>query len=178
MEVQGRLDGSLVVCSQGQIITTREAPPRASALRGGNGTGVGARSSGLPLWLVERLNAHHVGAQARERWESAGFARRSAPATRSAQVPRGEPWRPGPGGVPQLLDPPPRRPTPRQQARWNAVQAAKRHGLSLRAIARQLGLARGTVRKYAAASTPPINPSRRPSPSTNGREELTESPVT
>ena len=167
VEVQERLDGSLVVCSQGQVIPTREAPPRANALRGGNGAGVGARSAGPSLWLVERLNARHVGAQAPERWESAGFVRRSAPDTHSAQISGRE-----------LLDPPPRRPTPRQQARWDAVQAAKRRGLSLRAIARQLGLARGTVRKYVAASSPPVNTSRRPSPSTNGREELTESLVT
>ncbi len=156
VEVQERLDGSLVVSAQGQVIPTQEAPPRASALRGVNGAGVGARSAGLPLRLVERLNPYHVEAQARK---------------------RREPWRPGSGGSPPLLGPP-RRPTPRQQARWDAVQAAKRHGLSIRAIARQLGLARGTVRKYVAASSPPVNPSRRPSPSTNGREELTESLVT
>ncbi|MDA1297719.1 MAG: hypothetical protein O3B04_06955, partial [Chloroflexi bacterium] len=72
----------------------------------------------------------------------------------------------------------PRRPTQRQQARWNAVQAAKRRGLSIRATARKLGLARGTVRKYAAASSPPVNPAWRPPLSTSEHEELTESLVT
>ena len=154
VEVQERLDGSLVVCSQGQVIPTQEAPPRANALR----EGVGARFAGPPPWLVERLNGYHAGAQALERRESTGFARRSAPANQP--------------------DPPSRRPTPRQQARWNAVQAAKRRGLSIRAIARQTGLARPTVRRYFVASSPPVNPSRRPSPSTNGYPELTESLAT
>ena len=42
-----------------------------------------------------------------------------------------------------------RRPTATQKARWEAVQHAKRQGLSLRAIARELGMARNTVVKYA-----------------------------
>lgn len=178
VEVQERLDGSLVVCSQGKVIPTREAPPRANALRGANSAGVEVHSVRPSLRFLERLNAYPVEARARERWESGGFVNQGAPATRSARIPGRETSSPRPGGFPQLPDSPPRRPTPRQQARWDAVQIAKRHGLSVRAIARQLGLARGTVRKYAAASSPPVNPRRRTSPSTNGREELTESLVT
>ena len=165
VEVQERLDGNLVVCSEGQVIPTQEAPPRANALRGGDRAGV--RSAGPPLWLVERLNGLHAEDQARERREKAGIARRRAPVTFSVQLPGTE-----------SPEPPKRRPTPRQQARWNAVQAAKRRGLSIRAIARKLGLARGTVRKYMAASSPPVNPAWRPSPSISEREELTESLVT
>ena len=55
---------------------------------------------------------------------------------------------------------PPRPPTPRQRARWKAVQRAKRRGLSLRAIARELGISRITVRKYVEASSPPVYPDR------------------
>ena len=55
-------------------------------------------------------------------------------------------------------DPDPRRqPTPRQVARWKAVQLAKSKGLSLRAIARELGIARDTVAKYARSAHPPLN---------------------
>ena len=38
-----------------------------------------------------------------------------------------------------------------------AVQQAKRKGLSLRAIARELGVSRVTVAKYARANRPPLN---------------------
>ena len=47
-------------------------------------------------------------------------------------------------------------PTPTQQARWEAMQQAREQGLSLRAIARKLGLARDTVGKYLKADSPPI----------------------
>jgi len=70
----------------------------------------------------------------------------------------------------------PRKPTPRQQARWDAVQAAKRRGLSLRAIARVLGVSRNTVRRYVAADSPPVYPERRPHENGPEREAvLTES---
>ncbi|MCK4394809.1 ISNCY family transposase [Candidatus Bipolaricaulota bacterium] len=49
-----------------------------------------------------------------------------------------------------------RRPTPRMQAYWDAVQEAKSRGLSLRAIARELGISRITVTKYAKATNPPV----------------------
>jgi transposase len=48
-----------------------------------------------------------------------------------------------------------RKPTPRMQAYWEAVQAAKSRGLSLRAISRLLGISRATVTKYAKAPRPP-----------------------
>ena len=48
-----------------------------------------------------------------------------------------------------------RKPTATQQARWEAVQQARKQGLSLRAIARELGMARNTVAKYARAGSPP-----------------------
>ena len=48
-----------------------------------------------------------------------------------------------------------RTPTPTQQARWEAVQQARSKGLSQRAIAQKLGMARDTVGKYAKAKNPP-----------------------
>ncbi len=54
-----------------------------------------------------------------------------------------------------------RRPTIRQQARWDAIQEARGRGLSLRAMAKLLGMSRKTVRKYKSAVSPPVYPSRR-----------------
>ena len=48
-------------------------------------------------------------------------------------------------------------PTPRQLALWKAVQHAKLQGTPLRGIARELGISRNTVRRYAHASSPPAN---------------------
>jgi hypothetical protein len=50
-----------------------------------------------------------------------------------------------------------RRPTPRQQALWEAVQACVKQGLSKQAIARTLGISRKTAKKYATAISPPLN---------------------
>ena len=47
-----------------------------------------------------------------------------------------------------------RTPTSTQQARWEAVQQAREQGLSLRAISRNLGMARDTVGKYLKADSP------------------------
>ena len=48
-----------------------------------------------------------------------------------------------------------RTPSQAQKARWEAVQQAREQGLSFRAIARELGMARDTVGKYAKAENPP-----------------------
>lgn len=44
----------------------------------------------------------------------------------------------------------------RQQTWWLAIQAAHANGLSLRAIARELGMSRNTVRKYVRRLDPPV----------------------
>ena len=51
----------------------------------------------------------------------------------------------------------PRKPTPKQIARWEAVHAAKRRGLSIRAITRETGIHRKTVGKYLKTDSPPMN---------------------
>ena len=48
-----------------------------------------------------------------------------------------------------------RTPTPTQVARWKAIQMGRLKGQSVRAISRELGISRVTVRKYAHAETPP-----------------------
>jgi hypothetical protein len=50
----------------------------------------------------------------------------------------------------------PRHPTPRQQRLWEAVQTARRRGLSVSGTARELGITRETVRRYMIAATPPV----------------------
>ena len=49
-----------------------------------------------------------------------------------------------------------RKPTPLQTARWKAVHKAKRKGLFIRGIARELGIHRDTVKKYMNAESPPV----------------------
>ena len=49
----------------------------------------------------------------------------------------------------------PRRSTFLQQARWDAVQRAKLEGMSIRQMARELGLHRDTVRRYIDVESPP-----------------------
>lgn len=50
VEVQQRLDGSLVVCYQEQVVPTREAPPRPGLLRSGNVV-LGQQPATIPRWL-------------------------------------------------------------------------------------------------------------------------------
>jgi predicted DNA-binding protein (UPF0251 family) len=49
-----------------------------------------------------------------------------------------------------------RRPTPRMQAYWEAIHAAKRKGLTQREIAGGLGISRSTVVRYVKLDKPPI----------------------
>lgn len=78
---------------------------------------------------------------------------------------------------------PQRSPTPRQKARWEAIQAARRRGLTKRAIARELGISRNTVKKYLETSSPPVaTPKRKTCPiqkvsNNTMKEGLTESLV-
>ena len=49
----------------------------------------------------------------------------------------------------------PRKPTFLQRESWKAVQEAKLRGLSIRGMARELGIHRETVRRYIDAGSPP-----------------------
>ena len=57
--------------------------------------------------------------------------------------------------VPMTVTASPKRLTFLQQARWDAVQKAKLDGMSIRKMARELGLHRDTVRRYIDAESPP-----------------------
>ena len=59
-----------------------------------------------------------------------------------------------PAAVPRLTVAP-RKPTFLQKERWKAVQKARRNGMSVRTIERELGIHRATVRSYLEAGGPP-----------------------
>ena len=141
VEIQERLDGNLVVCYQGQTIATREAPPRPSILRSG-GWIPKHELTPVPHWLDRILRQNEI-QRKEERSEKAASPRTT---TR-------------------------RKPTPRQQTRWDAVQAENNRGLSLRAIARVLGISRNTVKKYVTLESPPVYSPRKIRP----QPQLTES---
>ena len=140
MEVHEGLDGQLLVQYRGRTIPTQEAPPRPGVLRASNG----------PLrygpGLDRRVNG--VGSHPKE-----SLASLDAIEADSATLNGG-------GRVRKPPASPRRKPTPRQRVQWKAVQQAKLRGLSSRAIARELGIHRNTVRKYAEAKSPPMMPTR------------------
>ena len=138
VEVQEGLDGTLRVQHEGRIIPTQEAPPRPSVLRSFNGASPHTPTphqgiSGAGSHLRDRLaspEAVSVDGHA-DAPNSGGRVRKAAIISR-------------------------RKPTPRQRARWQAVQRAKLNGLSIRGIDRELGMHRDTVRRYMAAESPPM----------------------
>ena len=121
----------------GQLIPGQEAPPRPNILRGVNGhpshappyrNGLGSR------WERVLASLDRERAEENDRNHDSGAAKVRKKATSA-----------------------PRRPTPKQIARWEAVHAAKRRGLSIRAITRETGIHRITVRKYLKTDSPPMN---------------------
>ena len=141
VDVLEGLDGQLAVRYRGKIIPSQEAPPRPGILRSFNGSS----SHGTPprpdlnglsrRWeaALAALDAQMDAGDADDTAIDNGAARvRKAPAMQR------------------------RKPTPLQTARWNAVQRAKRRGLSIRGVARELGIHRDTAKKYMEALSPPM----------------------
>ncbi len=141
VDVLEGLDGRLAVQHEGRIVASQEAPPRPSILRSFDTrtvhttvpsryvNGVIRRSEDeVPLVgpMLEADNLHD------------DADRNGAVRVRKTVTARS------------------RKPTPLQTARWKAVQRAKRKGLSIRGIARELGIHRETVRKYMNAERPPM----------------------
>ena len=134
-------DGHLAVRYQGEIIPSQEAPPRPGLLRSFNGSS----SHGPPA---------HGGLN--------GLGRRwaAALAALDAEVDAGDADDNGAVRVRKAPAMQHRKPTPLQTARWNAVQKAKRRGLSIRGVARELGIHRDTAKKYMEAESPLLYPDR------------------
>ena len=141
VDVLEGLDGSLEVEHEGLIVPSREAPPRPSVLRGFAGRTVHTPASQLPN--------NGLGRRWMDRLETLD-------STNGAKRPPAISDRNGTESVRQAESQRRRKPTALQTARWKAVQKAKRKGLSIRGIARELGIHRDTVRKYMNAESPPM----------------------
>ena len=139
------LDGQLAVRYRGEIIPSQEAPPRPGILRSFNDSS----SHGTP----PRPDLNGLN----RRWEA-------ALAALDAQMDAGDADDTAiDNGAVRVRKAPAmqrRKPTPLQTARWNAVQKAKRRGLSTRGVARELGIHRDTAKKYMEALSPPMKRDR------------------
>ena len=143
VDVLERPDGELIVQYQGHTVATQEPPPRMGALW----AAVTAWSPGPELKrIVSSVGDHHISKFQQQRLAALEPVHIDE-ATIKATVERDP--------ASNTLNPWERTPTPTQKARWKAIQQARLKGLSLRAIARELGIARDTVRKYAYAEKPP-----------------------
>ena len=139
VDVLERADGELLIRYQGQAVDFQEGPPPSSALWGA-ATGC---SPGPELQEVaDGVSGSHLDEAQRERLATLESCAEEAAKRAGGKA---KPVRH------QLH----RTPTPTQQARWEAVQLAWEQGLSLRAIARNLGMAKNTAKKYAVADAPP-----------------------
>ena len=145
VDVLEGLDGQLAVRYRGEIIPSQEAPPRPGKLRSFNGSS--SHKSG------PRPNLNGLG----RRWEAALAALDAQMDADDADDTAID------NGAVRVRKAPAmqrRKPTPLQTARWNAVQKAKRRGLSIRGVARELGIHRDTAKKYMEAVSPPIKRDR------------------
>ena len=145
VDVLEGLDGGLEVEHEGLIIPSQEAPPRPSVLSGFCGRTVHTPVSQLPNNGLGR------------RWID---RLATLDATNGAKRPPAISDHNGTESVRQTVSRRRRKPTALQTARWKAVRKAKRKGLSIRGIARELGIHRDTVRKYMNAESPPISRAR------------------
>ena len=139
VEVLEGLDGRLRVRHEGRIINAQEAPPSPVFLRNGQG------DSATPLLSPA------VAYYSDQRWAATLKALDSRTADEEHQVGLI-------GGTPANSTPAtisPRKPTFLQKERWKAIQKARRKGMSLRAIERELGIHRSTIKKYMDADGPP-----------------------
>ena len=141
VEVLEGLDGRLSVRHEGRILPAQEAPPSTVFLRNGH-----QNSATVP---VAPSGANGLG----ERWtaalqplDSGAEDEEDQAAITDSAVPAGKPKAASP-------------PATLERKRWKAIQKARRKGMSLRAIERELGIHRATVRKYLDADGPPT---RRP----------------
>ena len=146
VEVLERADGELMLRYQREPIDFQEATLRSPALWG-EGSGSFPSPEGSEAAGGE-ANGHLDDEQRKLLAALESSVEKRAKVKSAAVKGRGGKEKPV---RPQLH----RTPTPTQQARWEAVQKSRKQGLSLRAIARELGMSRVSTRKYAKADCPP-----------------------
>ena len=145
VDVLEGLEGQLEVRHGDRIIPSQEAPPRPGILRSFNGSS----SHGTPT---------HGGLNGLgRRWDAALAALDTGTDITDADDTAVDN---GTVRVRKAPDRSSRRPTPLQTARWNAVQKAKRRGLSIRGVVREVGIHRDTAKKYMEAVSPPMKRDR------------------
>ena len=146
MDVLERADGELMLRYQGEAVDFQEAAQPTAAFWG-EGTGL-LPSADEPEAAGGLATGHLDDDQRKLLAALESSVRRQARVKRASGLGRDTKGRP-------LRHQLHRTPTPTQRARWEAVQKARNQGLSLRAIARELGMSRVATRKYAIAESPP-----------------------
>ena len=139
MVVLEGLDGRLSLQHEGRIIASQDAPPGPAFLRSRNGTSSAASISTPELASRPSVTALELPSAKPDQEEDAHAAAIDDPDVAGLQVVAS-----------------PRKPTFLQQERWKAVQQAKLQGMSIRRMARELGIHRETVRRYIDAESPPM----------------------
>ena len=137
------LNGRLALEHEGRIIASQDAPPSPGALRTGHGP-----SAGVPVPHSDPLGPADSPA--------------TVPEPLQTKMDEAKEFEHDTGGeevAAMTVPAPARKPTLLQRERWKAVQEAKRRGLSIRGMARELGIHRETVTRYIDANSPPT---RRP----------------
>ena len=129
---------------EGRIINAQEAPPSPAFLRNGQ--------EGSPAPLVSPAGSDRLN----HRWLTTlkSVDSRTGDEEDQAGLTGGAPAASTPATVSL------RKPTFLQKERWKAIQKARRKGMSLRAIERELGIHRATIKKYMDADGPPGRRSR------------------
>ena len=139
VEVLEGLDGRLSLQHQGRTIPVQEAPPNPVFMRTGNGSS-------------PHLARHRSGPGHPDRSWATTLSQLD---THCAEETAPDPIADHGTAAGKVAAIAPRKPTFLQKARWKAIQKAKRKGMSIRGIARELGINRPTVRKYIDADNPP-----------------------
>ena len=144
VDVLEGLDGRLSVRHEGRILAAKEAPPSPVLLRNGHGRSASvpvppSSVNGLGERWIETLEPLHSRSEDEDDPSMIidDVATAGKPAATSA-----------------------RELTFLQKERWKAIQKARRKGMSLRSIERELRINRATVRKYLGAEGPPTRQPR------------------
>ena len=144
VEVLEGLDGRLMVRHEGRIINGQEAPPSPAFLRNGQGDSATPLLSPAGAYYSDQhwvVTLKALDSRAQDEEQQVGFTGGTPASSTSATVS-------------------PRKPTFLQKERWKAIQKARRKGMPLRAIERELGIHRASIKKYMDADGPPGRRSR------------------